>query len=221
MSDEITGYENEYHKNRHRHLYTNQYYYKARSELAKKRYFNGIDDLDKKIILEFGMGLGQNLFWLPAHRRIGYDISKFAINFFKSKGGMATNNINKIPDNSIDIIFSAHVLEHVENPLETLNIIKSKLKKGGKLIIVTPLDKVKKVNSKDVNQHLWTWTPQLMNNLLVKSGFQPVENKIISSYAYKKLLPFRKLGIITYDYITRFAGIIFRDKELKFVAVKR
>lgn len=222
---EITGYEKDYHKNRHQHLYVNDKYYKARSEVSKRRYFNDIENLERKKILEFGSGLGQNLFWIPGNRRVGYDISNFAVEFFKSKGGNATTDINRIPDNVFDIVFSAHVLEHVDNPLETLRVMHSKLRKGGKLILITPLDKAKKIKNKnlgaDVNQHLWTWSPQLMYNLLIRAGFEPVSSKIIPTFAYKKLLPFRKLGIRAYDWTTRLAGIVARDKELKFVAVKR
>lgn len=216
----MNKYESEYHKNKHQHLYTNPAYYKARSELAKKRYFNGIDNLERKKILEFGCGLGQNLFWLPENRRVGYDISNFAVELFKSKGGRATTNISLIPDDSFDIVFSAHVLEHVDNPIETLRVMHSKLRKGGKLILVTPLDKGKKINATDTNQHLWTWTPQLMTNLLTKAGFKPIENKIITTCAYKKLLLFRKLGLRTYNFMTKLAGKIAGDKELKFMAVK-
>ncbi len=223
----VNGYEEEYHKDKHQHLYTNQDYYKARSELAKKRYFKGIDNLETKKILEFGCGLGQNLFWLPEHRRVGYDVSKFATNFFRAKGGNATTDITRIPDNAFDIVLSAHVLEHVENPLETLRVIHSKLRKGGRLVLVTPIDKVgfgpgigKKIDKDDTNQHLWTWTPQLMYNLLVKAGFKPECNEVIATCAYKKLLPFRKLGLRTYDWATKLAGKIVRDKELKFVGVK-
>lgn len=221
MNKEIPkGYEKSYHENRHQHLYNNPYYYKVRAEIAKKRYFDDIEYLDDKKILEYGMGLGQNLFWLPKNKRFGYDISKFAIDFFKTKGGKATDNIDAIENEAFDIVFSAHVLEHVDNPLKTLRVMASKLRKGGELILITPLDKSKKINSKDVNQHLWTWTPQLMNNLLIKAGFKPVQNEIIPTYAYNKLLPFRRLGLTAYDLVTRLAGMVVRDRELKFVAVK-
>lgn len=220
-----SSYEQEYHKVKHSYLFTDPAYYKARSELAYLRYFKGIADIHRKKILEFGMGMGQNLFWLPADRRIGYDISDFAISFFKSKGGRATKDIDKIPDNMLDVVFSAHVLEHVENPLKTLRVIHSKLRKGGRLILITPIEKLKKKKDKnlkpDINQHLWTWTPQLMTNLLIQAGFEPIENKIIPTSGYKKLLPFRKLGIRVYDWVTRLSGRVTMDKELKFIAVKR
>ncbi len=218
----INGYENDYHENRHQHLYNNPAYYRARAELSKRRYFKGNIERPYDLpILEFGVGLGQNLFWLPKGKRFGYDISDFAINFFKSKGGIATKDITKIEDESFGIVFSAHVLEHVDNPLETLRVMHSKLRTGGKLILITPLDKPKICSGPDINQHLFTWTPQLMINLLIKAGFTPLEYDIIPTFAYKKLLPFRKLGIGAYDFVTRLAGMIVRDRELKFVAVKR
>lgn len=215
------NYEKEYHQTKHDYLYTNPYYYKVRAELAKKRYFNNIDNLDNQKILEWGVGLGQNIYQFK--RALGYDISKFAVDFCKSKGVPATSEIY-VPNNIFDIAISVHVLEHVENPLKTLRLIHSKLRKGGKLILITPMDRHKRINNKelakDVNQHLWTWTPQLMINLLIKAKFKPIENKIIPTCAYHKLLPIRHLGLTAYDWATRLAGVIMRDRELKFVAIK-
>lgn len=223
----MVDYEKEYHQVKHKHLYTNPSYYKARAELARKRYLRdhlpeGITD---KKILEFGVGLGQNLFCIPEMIRTGYDISNFAVKFCKTKRIIATTNLNRITDNTYDIVLSVHMLEHVDNPLETLRVMHSKLRKGGKLILITPLDKLKKKGNweldEDINQHLYTWTPQLMINLLTKAGFTPIENNIIPTFAYKTLLPFRHLGLTAYDWATRLAGMIKRDRELKFVAMKR
>lgn len=227
--NEVIGYEKEYHQNKHKHLYTNPTYYKARAELARKRYLKDHlpEGITEKKILEFGIGLGQNLFCVPEMIRLGYDISEFAIKFCWTKGIIATTNLDRISNNTYDIVISVHVLEHVDNPLETLRVMHSKLQKGGKLILITPLDKPKKIGNwelnglrPDINQHLWTWTPQLMINLLIKAGFKPIENEIIPTYAYKKLLPFRRLGLTAYDWATRLAGMIKGDRELKFVAVK-
>ena len=214
-----TKYKKQYHQIKHQYLYTNPYYYKVRAELAKKRYLDGADD---KKILEWGVGMGQNI-WL-FKKAIGYDISKFAVDFCTTKEVPAITDISKIPDNHYDVVLSVHVLEHVENPLETLRVIHSKLRKGGRLILIIPIDKCKKIGNwelkTDVNQHLWTWTPQLMINLLTRVGFKVVENEIISTCAYHKLLPFRRLGLTAYDWVTRLAGVIMRDRELKFIAVK-
>lgn len=215
-----TGYEKQYHQMKHQYLYTNPYYYKVRAELARKRYFNK-EDINKKV-LEFGVGLGHNISTFK--KAVGYDISKFAVDFCTTKGILTTTKINKIFNNYYDIVLSVHVLEHVENPLKTLRVIHSKLRKDGKLILITPIDKFKKIGNweldVDINQHLWTWTPQLMINLLNRAGFKVIHNEIISTCGYKKLLFFRKFGLRTYDWVTKLAGIVVRDRELKIVAVR-
>lgn len=217
-----TSYEGKYHKDKHQYLYTDEDYYGARAELAEKRYFNDISNINDKKILEWGVGLGQNIYLFT--KAMGYDISEFATDFCTTKGVLATTKVDMIPNNHFDIVFSAHVLEHLENPLKTLRVIHSKLRKGGRLILITPIEVFKRKGNwelcQDVNQHLFTWTPQLMINLLIRAGFKPVENQVIPTCGYKKLLPFRKLGIGAYDLATKMAGVITRNRELKFVAVK-
>ena len=139
----MNKYEKQYHQIKHQHLYTNSYYYKTRAELARKRY---LDNANDKKILEWGVGMGQNI-WL-FKKAIGYDISKYAVDFCTTKGVSTTTDISKIPDNHYDVVLSVHMLEHVENPLKTLRVIYSKLQKGGRLILITPIDKCKKIGNK-------------------------------------------------------------------------
>ena len=46
--------------------------------------------------------------------------------------------LDKIPDDSQDLIYSFNVFEHIENDLEYLKKLKEKLKSGGKMIIYVP-----------------------------------------------------------------------------------
>ncbi|MCX6749296.1 MAG: methyltransferase domain-containing protein [Candidatus Pacearchaeota archaeon] len=52
------------------------------------------------------------------------------------------HNLNKYPypfkPNSVDFIFAAHILEHVDNPLKFLKECQKILKKGGKMEIRVP-----------------------------------------------------------------------------------
>ena len=165
MTNKHLGYEKEYHKLKHSHLYSDPNYYLARAELARLRYFEPGDEGKK--ILEWGVGLGQNIALFP--KALGYDISEFATDFCTTKGVLATTDVGALPENYYDIIISAHVLEHVENPLETLRIIHSKLKKGGKLILILPLEMLKKLKpdklKMDENQHLYSGNYQTLTNL--------------------------------------------------------
>ncbi len=49
-------------------------------------------------------------------------------------------DVNNLPheDNSVDFIVSSHTLEHMTNPVETLNYWVGKLRVGGRLAIIVP-----------------------------------------------------------------------------------
>jgi ubiquinone/menaquinone biosynthesis C-methylase UbiE len=215
------GYESDYHETLHKNLNTNEEYYKARAKLALIKYFNNISKDSK--ILEFGCGLGQNIFLLK--NSVGYDISEFALDFCRKKGINATNDLKKIPDNSFDIVFSAHVLEHLENPFHTLKEMHKKLKKDGKLILILPVEHRKKNNKNidqmDISQHLYAWTFKTINNILLKSGFEPIENSYLYGSGYKKLLPISKINFKLYKLSTKMASVLVNSKEMKIVAIKK
>ena len=70
---------------------------------------------------------------------------------------------------------SNHSFEHVPTPFETLKKLHSKLKKGGKIIIVVPCEQPHEegfnFKQNDINQHLYTWCPMTLGNLVKLSGF--------------------------------------------------
>ena len=211
-------YETEYHKKLHGHLYSNKKYYNLKAKLALSKYFKGIPK-DKKI-LEYGCGLGQNIYLLQ--NAIGYDISEFSLDFARKKGIKVTNDIKVIKDESCDIVFSAHVLEHLENPLETLKLMQKKLKKGGKLILVLPVEKHGKANFKlDDSQHLYCWNFRTINNLLINAGFQPIKNSYFGGAGYGKLLSISKINLNLYVLLTRFISFLYNAKEMKIIAIKK
>ena len=68
-----------------------------------------------------------------------------------------------------------HVLEHVDNPLQTLKYLNSLLKPNGKLIVCLPYEPQMKINfNPDLNQHLYTWNFQTITNLLDHAGFKVI-----------------------------------------------
>ena len=213
----MTGYEEAYHSSLHSFLYKDSEYYRARAKLAIKRYFQGVPVKSK--IFEYGCGLGQNILLLQ--NAIGYDISKFSLKFCEEKGIKTTSNFNKLKNNSFDIAFSCHVLEHLENPFETIQDIKNKLKKGGKLILILPVEGERYSNFKlEQSQHLYTWNFQNINNLLIKAGFQIKVNEYIYSSGHKKLLFLNKIDPNLYDFATKLVGKLRDAKEMKIIATK-
>lgn len=210
-------YEEEYHTNKHNYLIENPFYYFVRSEVALKLFFKGISKSSK--VLEYGCGLGQNICFI--NNSVGFEISKYARDFCKIKGIKVISNLNKLKSD-FDVVLCVEVLEHLNNPLEALKEMKSKLKEGGKLILVLPVDKWNKPNLNDVNKHLYNWNFNTITNLLNIAGFNPVHYEMIRATSFKRLLPiYYNWNSKFYMWLTKFAAIITGSKHMKIIAVKR
>jgi SAM-dependent methyltransferase len=209
-------YEEWYHTERH-NTHFNDDYYNARAKIALTKFFNGYDINNR--ILDFGCGLGQNIYYLP--NAMGYDISKFGVEFCKKKNINATNNVDDVKNESFDIVLSTHVLEHHPNPKQMLQQIFSKLKKGGTLILVIPHEVHGKAKYElDLNQHLFTWNFQAINNILITTGFTVIKNKYVRGAGYYKLLRLTKINFKLYQIATNFLSRLTGIKEMMIVAVK-
>lgn len=209
-------YESWYHSTRHSNHF-NDAYYEARAQIAVDKFFSGVDKNAR--ILDFGCGLGQNIFYMP--NAVGYDISKFGIEFCRKKGINATTQLEDIPDESFDVVFSAHVLEHHPHPMTMLEEMYRKLKKGEKLILVIPHERHGKAQFKyDLNQHLYTWNFQAINNLLLTVGFQIEKNRYLRGAGYYKLLPLAKINFGLYRFVTNTVSRLFGIKEMMIVGRK-
>jgi SAM-dependent methyltransferase len=209
-------YESWYHSTRHSNHF-NDAYYEARAKIAVDKFFSRVDKNAR--ILDFGCGLGQNIFYMP--NAVGYDISKFGIEFCSKKGINATTQLEDIPDESFDVVFSAHVLEHHPHPMTMLEEMYRKLKKGEKLILVIPHERHGKAQFKyDLNQHLYTWNFQAINNLLLTVGFQIEENRYLRGAGYFRLLPLAKINFGLYRFVTNTVSRLFGIKEMMIVGRK-
>lgn len=210
-------YESWYHTTRHGNHF-NEDYYSARARIALKKFFSGIDISGR--ILDYGCGLGQNILLLP--NAVGYDISKFGTEFCRTKGINATTNLDDIENESCDVVFSSHVLEHHPHPKTMLEEMGSKLKKGKQLVLVIPYERHGKGKFEyDLNQHLYMWNFQNINNLLLTVGFAINENRILRGAGYFRLLPLAKMNFGLYRAATNFVSRLCGIKEIMVVATKK
>lgn len=210
-------YEEGYHTTRHSN-HADKLYYDARAQIALKKFFSTIDKNAK--LLDFGCGLGQNIYYLP--NAVGYDVSEFGVKFSQERGIKATNHLEDLEDNSFDVVFSAHVLEHHPHPKNMLEDIHRKLKTGKQLILVLPYERHMRRGTfeLDLNQHLYCWNFQAINNLLLTTGFKINENRYVRGAGYHKLLPLAKKNFDLYWHATNAVSRLAGIKELMIVATK-
>jgi len=211
-------YNKAYHSRIHGYLLNSKEYYLIRSRLAFKRYFSQIPFIFNRKIFEFGGGLGQNVYPLKKNAII-YDISDFALNFAKKKGINATKNIDDIKDNSFDIALSSHTLEHLDNPLENLKLLRAKIKKNGMLILIIP--KENREQTERNNYHLYAWTSGTIENLLNRAGFKVLSTRLFYGTAYYKLRFLAKLSFNLYCLCTAIAGGLFNLSEYMIIAKRK
>jgi len=145
--------------------------------LNKFKFENNVDKTD--ILMDFGCGGGYLLDNFENEQKFGFEINESAIDECKRKNIKVYNNFSDIENDSIDSIISNHAMEHVPLPLETLKNLYTKLKPGGKIIIVIPCEQPSEeifyYRPNDINQHLHTWCPMTFGNLVTLAGFKVIE----------------------------------------------
>jgi SAM-dependent methyltransferase len=133
------------------------------------------------VVLDFGCGSGATLLSLACGRRIGVDINPAARREAASEGIEVHESIAEIPQSSVDVVISNHALEHVSDPFNVCCGLLALLVPGGRLVMCLPFDDWRTQRSfriDDRDHHLYTWTPQLIGNVLTDAGFEVVSSKV-------------------------------------------
>lgn len=163
--------------------------YKNQKTSLKMTFESVIRNLRKKLVLkgdalEVGSGLGYlgtvaskyfNKLDATEYSSEGYRESR--LNGFDNvfQGG-----VREIPsDLHYDYIFAMHVIEHVYDPLNFLNLIRHKLRNGGKLVLTTPpfhsmWRKILGVGWPSIKcpEHVSFFEKESLKQLLTKAGFK-------------------------------------------------
>lgn len=131
-------------------------------------------DMANSIVLDFGAGTGNLLMALKPKKAIAIEINPHAVEKLVARGIETYPDLDSVKSESIDLVISNHALEHVPYPISAIAEIHRVLKPGGRARICVPIDDwrtEKKFVAGEINNHLHTWTPQLLGNTLRESGF--------------------------------------------------
>lgn len=100
-----------------------------------------LNNLPVGCILDVGCGLGFLLSGLKdGWEKHGVEVSKFAASHATQFGQIHLGDLHSAlyPDEYFDVVVMHHVIEHIEDPVATINEIRRILKRGGHLLLGTP-----------------------------------------------------------------------------------
>lgn len=99
------------------------------------------------------------------------------------------------PDGLFDLVIAIHTIEHLQNPVRTLNEIHRILREGGLFFAVTPCISHIKARRAGLEWkywgppgHLWYFSPKTMGKLARRLGFRPIHASCFYHRAHLRFL---------------------------------
>ena len=151
--------------------------------------------LKNKNILDFGCGWGGFLRNVKNYKTLtGVELRKECIDYIekKIKKIKIYNHIN-LANQKFDIITMFHVLEHIPLQVDILKVLKSKLKKGGRIIIEVPhaedflilQEELKEFRNFTLwSEHLILHTFNSLKKVLDRAGFKKINIQYYQRYNF-------------------------------------
>ncbi len=172
------------HTNTKRNLFEKVYHFVRSIALKRKLKLINAFDTEGKQILDFGCGTGD---FLKVCKNDGWQITgvepnEKARSIAKENTNAtiySTDDLNLLQNNSFDVITLWHVLEHLPDLENHINLIKRLLKPNGKLVLALPNYKSydaafykKYWAAYDVPRHLWHFSKESIPKLFSGFGFK-------------------------------------------------
>jgi len=173
-------------------------------------------------VLDYGCGGGWLLMNLNCAAKVGVDPNPAA------RAQCCQNKIEVYTDLSevdgcFDRIITHHCLEHVPSPIESLKALRDKLTESGLIIVVVPIDDWRNQLTIDENidNHLHTWTPKLLANILREAGYRPLHIDVLT-HAWPPFwdVLYRKLPTRVFHVLCRVHSVVVKRRQLLAVASK-
>ncbi len=118
----------------------------------------------------------------------GMELIKETVDYAKNKGrNVIQADIRKtvIEENTFDVIYTRHCLEHLDEPLEALKNMAKMLKPGGTLFAVVPKETEDLNLEKSVHSYLFSEDNEL-SKLIEEADLRVTQNILRKGYSFKK-----------------------------------
>jgi SAM-dependent methyltransferase len=177
-------------------------------------------------VVDFGSAAGHLLDHLRVREATGVDVNPLNQRLAKAFGRRVVARTEELPDEATDVVVSHHTLEHVLDPYEELRQLHRILVPGGRLVLILPIDdwrRQRAAEPADPDNHLFTWTPRLIANLLKEAGFAVKEARV-RHHAYPGRLTFRLARLLpsyVFDGVAFLTAFVTRRRELLAIGLKK
>ncbi len=172
-------------------------------------------------VLEFGCGKGRNVLATPCREKAGYDINEHSRRAAAEAGLHVYDSPDHIPRGYWDVVVCHHVLEHVSAPAATLELLRSFLAPGGRLILTVPVEghlRSLRPAEEDIDRHLYCWNPTTIRNLLDVAGFRLRNITVRWAACENRAEPFTRVSWRVFKAAVWTAGTILRRCEMTCIA---
>lgn len=168
---------------------------------------------ENKVVLDLGTGWGDFINGVQAKKKWALDLGPDVkdnmapdVKFINK----ASDELDDIPNNSLDVVFSSNLMEHLDNDqfTRTMKSLKKKLKKNGTIILIGPNFKYSYKHYFDDYTHKTIYTHVSLADAVREHGFTPerivpkflpltLKSRLPKSYWLTRLyltLPFSPMG---------------------------
>jgi SAM-dependent methyltransferase len=174
-------------------------------------------------VLDFWCGGGYLLNSLVCGEKYGVDADpKYRDHAQSTFGFRVAPNLDGFKN--LDVVISSHTLARLPNPLQALSDAYTALRDGGTLVVVVPCYNHKnKYTEFDLEQHLYSWSPIDIGNLVHRVGFSIVSvERIYHRIPPKGALILKYCGERLFHLMCRIDGWLHTNQtQIRVVALKR
>lgn len=191
----------------------------------------GTERLFNKRVADFGCAEGMLLDYVRggASETIGIELNHQMLRRIRSRGHIGYSSIEDClaaERNSVDVVLSFDVIEHVNNPEETIHQLYEILSPEGEIVMGTPTDSpiLRELVGNDFDEflfnvgHLWIFSEESIKMLFERVGFKNVEIRNVYKYSMGNVIGWLQkkepVGKLEFDFISNaLDGVWKREME--------
>jgi SAM-dependent methyltransferase len=149
-------------------------------------------------LLDFGAGIGTISILVRERARAAnvlcVEIDGNNVAALKRESFDVITDVAEVPPNSVDLVYSSNVLEHIENDVEALKNLHACLKPGGRAVFWVPAFESLWSGMDDRVEHCRRYTRRTLEESFQRAGFEVEESFYQDSLGFFFALLFKGIG---------------------------